>query len=102
MPEFTIERLGQRDLTFTGELIGQSDGQNPAAKIYKTKAGKFVGQVKKDAKRSNAAHFDKPGDVVNWFQSQLGTPLTPEAQAAVEKARDKDQQFKEFWTEHIE
>ncbi len=101
MPDITIERVGKADLTFSGELIGQSNGQSPVLKIYRTKAGKFVGELRKDAHRADAEHFEKPGDLVNWVRARLGA-VSEDAQVAIEKARESDEQFKAFWTEHIE
>jgi hypothetical protein len=101
MDDFTIERLGKSDLTFTGELIGQSNGPNPLLKIYRTKAAKFVGELRKEPHRSEANHFDKPGDLVAWVQSRLNG-IPEDAQAAIEKARAADKEFGTFWTEHVE
>jgi hypothetical protein len=100
MQDYNIERVGQPDLVFNGDLIGQSAGAN-RVKIYRTKGGKFIAQLSVDAQRANAAHFDKPADLIAWLRTNLNS-VTPEAQAAIEEAAKNDESFKRFWTERVE
>jgi len=101
MPEFTIERVGIPNLDFSGEMIGQSADASGKIKIYRTKAGHYVAEIKVDSKRSNAAHFDQPQLVVNWFMSVQGS-ITPDAQAAIEAAATRDEGFKKIWNEQVD
>ena len=57
MQNFAIERVGQADLVFNGDLIGQSPGQIPLLRIYRTEAGKFIARVSRDPERSIASAF---------------------------------------------
>jgi hypothetical protein len=100
MQDYNIERVGQPDLVFNGDLIGQSAGAN-RVKLYRTKGGKFIAQLSVDAQRSHAAPFDKPADLITWLKSNLNS-ITPEAQVAIEEAAKKDEAFKKFWTERVE
>ena len=101
MQDFTIERVGQPNLDFTGEMIGQSSGVNPKIKIYRTKAGHYVGEIAKDSKRSDANCFDKPDLVVNWFRTLVGG-ISVDVQAAIEAATTKDEGFKKLWNQHVD
>ena len=99
--DYTIERVGRPDLVFNGELIGRSAGDKPHIKIYRTKAGKFIGEMAVGAERASAEHFDKPLDLVAWLR-RGSSSLTEEAQAAVEDAVKNDASFKSFSTERFE
>ena len=101
MQDYSIERVGQPDLVFNGELIGKSGGDMPRIRIYRTKASKYIAEIGTEAKRANAAHFDKPMDLVNWLKTRLNS-ITEEAQAAIEDASKNDNSFKNFWTERVE
>jgi hypothetical protein len=50
MEDFSIERAGVANLDFTGELIGQSAGPTLLIKIYRSKAGKHVGETNANLK----------------------------------------------------
>jgi hypothetical protein len=100
MQDYKIERVGQPDLEFTGELIGKSSGEKPRVIIYRTTAGEFIGQVAETSQRSEAGHFAKPELLVNWLKYRL-TSITEEAQAAIEDAALHDEAFKSFWTERV-
>jgi hypothetical protein len=101
MQDYSIERVGMSDLVFTGDLIGQGNGDKPRVKIYRTKTGKFIGELREDAQRSDANHFDKPADLVNWLRGRLaGIPL--DVQVAIESAAKLDDSFKNYWTERVE
>ena len=101
MQDYTIERVGRPDLLFDGDLIGRSAGDKPRIKIYRTKAGKFIGEMPGDDKRAKAEHFEKPAELVAWLRGGSNF-LTEEAQAAVEDAVKNDASFKSFWTERVE
>jgi hypothetical protein len=101
MEDYSIERAGMANLDFTGELIGQSSGPNPRIKIYRTKALKFVGEVRADQKMAQAQHFDNPVLLINWFRS-LFNVITSEAQDAIEDAAKHDDAFKAAWNEHVD
>jgi hypothetical protein len=100
--EYSIERVGIPNLDFTGEIIGLSSGPIPQLKIYRTKAGKYIGELRADAKRSNANSFDRPGDFIVWLRSEVGNPITPAAQEAVEDAAKNDDVFKAAWNVHVD
>jgi hypothetical protein len=104
MQQFTIELVGQPNLVFEGEQIGQSEGPAPRIKIYRTKAGHYVGEIKQGGVRSDACHYDTPEQVVNWFKGQPSScgQVTPDVQAAIEAATTKDDQFKKYWTVQID
>jgi|SRR5580704_218280 hypothetical protein len=101
MQDYTIERVGRPDLDFTGELIGQSSAANARLKIYRTKGGEFIAEVRVDPQRSEANPFSKPADLVAWVRNDLGV-ITEEAQAAIEQAAKNDAAFETYWTEHVE
>ena|SRR5665213_3869652 len=102
MQDFTIERVGQPNLDFNGELIGQNAEVNPRIIIYRTKAGHYVGEIKEDAKRSATCHFEKPEPVVNWFRNLSGGVIPQDVQAAIEASATKDEEFRKLWNEHID
>jgi hypothetical protein len=102
MEDYSIERAGIRNLDFTGELIGQSAGPTPRVKIYRTKAGKFVGEVNANQKMAAAQAFDKPADLIIWFKSQNAGTVSPEVQDAIEDATKHDEAFKAVWNEHVD
>lgn len=99
--EYSIERVGIKNLDFTGTLIGSSSGPAPLLKIYRTKAGKFIGASRADAERSNAKPFDKPDDLITWLKTEVGSPINQAAQEAVEEATKNDNVFKAAWNEHV-
>jgi hypothetical protein len=101
MQDFTIERVGQSDLVFNGDMIGQSGGPRPMLKIYRTKGGKFIAQVSRDAERSVAEPFDQPSLLVSWLRSLL-CGISEEAQVAIEGAAKNDDAFRKFWTDRVE
>ncbi len=100
MQDYTIERVGIPNLDFTGDLIGQSAGPIPRVKIYRTKGLKFIGEIKANQKMSDAQHFDKPADLINWFRSVYG--ITGEVEDAIEDAAKNDEAFKAAWNERVE
>ena len=100
--EYSIERVGIPNLDFTGTIIGSSSDPAPMLKIYRTKAGKFIGALRVDAERSNARPFDKPGDLIIWLKGEVGSPINQVAQEAVEEAAKNDNDFKAAWNEHVD
>jgi hypothetical protein len=100
MEDYSIERAGIPNLDFIGELIGQSGGPSPRIKIYCTKALKFIGQLRADQKITEAQHFDKPADLINWFKNT--TNITSDVQDAIEDAAKHNDAFKAAWNEHID
>jgi hypothetical protein len=102
MQDYSIERQGISNLDFTGEIIGQSSDPNPAIKIYRTAAQKFIGQWGANLKMSQAQHFDNPTLLINWFRQINGGSLRTDAQDAIEMAASKDDAFKAAWNEHVE
>jgi hypothetical protein len=100
--EYDIERVGIKNLDFTGTLIGASGGPVPQVKIYRTKAGKFIGALRVDAQRSNAKPFDIPDDLITWLEAEVGNPISQAAQEAVEEAAKNDNVFKAAWNEHVD
>jgi len=100
--EYSIERDGIPNLDFTGNLIGSSGGPAPQFRIYRTKAGKYIGEMRVDAKRSNTSHVDKPSDLIAWLRTEVGGPITPAAQDAVEEAAKSDDAFRAAWNEHVD
>ena len=100
MEDYSIERAGIANLDFTGEIIGQSTGQFPRIKIYRSKGLKFIGEVKVNQKMSEAQHFDKATDVINWFKSGYG--ITQEIEDAIEDATKHDDSFKAAWNERVD
>ena len=102
MEDYSIERAGIANLDFTGELIGQSGGPIPKVKIYRTKALKFIGQLRADLKMAQAQHFDKAVDLINWFKAINGGSVNPEVQDAIEDATKHDEVFKAAWNEHVD
>jgi hypothetical protein len=100
--EYNIERVGIKNLDFTGTLIGSSSGPVPQLKIFRTKAGKFIGVLRADAERSNANSFDKPEDLITWLKGVIGSPISQAAQEAVEEAAKNDDIFKTAWNEHVD
>ena len=102
MQEYTIERQGIANLDFAGEIIGQSSDTNPAIKIYRTEAKKFVGQWGANLKMSQAQHFDNPTLLINWFRQINGGSLRPDAQDAIEMAASKDDAFRAAWNERVD
>ena len=101
MQNYSIERVGKPDLAFEGELIGQSPGPKPEIRIYRTKAGQFIGQVAIDSIRSKADHFAKPADLIAWIKAPTNS-ISLEAQGAIEAAAKTDESIKAFWTERVE
>jgi hypothetical protein len=103
MQDYSIERLGLPNLDFTGELIGQSGGDKPTFKIYRTKAGKFIAEWRFGQQSADIAAepYDTPALVVNWLKSRRGG-FTPEVQAAIEDATRHDDSFKNFWNVKVE
>jgi hypothetical protein len=102
MEDCSIEREGIPNLDFTGELIGQSSGQTPRVKIYRTKGGKFVGEWRADLKMTQAQAFDKPTDLIFWFKRQNNGTISSEAQDSIEDAANHDDVFKAAWNEHVD
>lgn len=102
MQDYSIERAGIANLDFTGELIGQSGGPSPKVKIYRTKALKFVGELRADLKMAQAQHFDKPVDLINWFKLLNGGGVSPDVQDAIEDATKNDDTFKAAWNERVD
>jgi hypothetical protein len=103
MQDYSIERSGIQNLDFTGELIGQSAGPNPDVKIYRTKAGKFIGQLHADVKFSMAQPFDNPALLINWFKSvNGGFSISSEMEDAIEDAANHDDSFKAAWNVHVD
>jgi hypothetical protein len=102
MEQFTIERVGLPNLDFAGELIGANVQTNPGIRIYRTKAGQYVGAIRVDARRSNVGHFATPDLLIRWFKDNAGGQVTPDVQVAIEAATTKDDGFKKAWNEHIE
>ena len=100
MEDYSIERAGIANLDFTGELVGQSSGQFPRIKIYRTKGLKFIGESKVNQKMSEAQHFDKATDVISWFKNRF--TITPEIEDAIEDAAKHDDAFKAAWNEHVD
>ena len=100
--EYSIERVGIKNLDFTGTLIGSGSGPVPALKIYRTKGGTFIGALRADAERSNAKPFDKPEDLITWLKGEIGSPISEAAQGAVEEAAKNDIVFKAAWNEHVD
>jgi hypothetical protein len=101
MQDFSIERAAVANLDFTGELIGQSAGPTPRIKIYRTKAGKYVGETNANLKMAQAQHFDTPTTMIIWFRNGLGG-ITAEIQDAIEEAAKHDDGFKAAWNEHVD
>jgi hypothetical protein len=102
MQDYSIERQGVPNLDFTGEIIGQSGGQAPRVKIYRTKGLKYIGETKADQKMAEAQPFDKPADLILWFRRMNAGLLSPECQDAVEDATKHDDVFKAAWNEHVD
>jgi len=102
MEDYSIERAGIANLDFTGELIGQSSGPIPKVKIYRTKALKFVGELKAEQKMAMAQHYDKPIDLITWFRSMNGGPVSTDVQDAIEDATKHDDAFKAAWNERVD
>jgi hypothetical protein len=102
MQDYSIERQGTSNLDFTGEIIGQSSDPNPAIKIYRTAAQKFIGQWGANLKMSQAQHFDNPTLLITWFRQLNEGFLRSDAQDAIEMAASKDDAFKAAWNEHID
>ena len=103
MEDFSIERVGIKNLDFTGELIGQSAAPTSRIKIYRTKGLKFIGEVKVNQKMSNAQHCDTPTDLIVWFKNSSGAGgITPEIEDAIEDATKHDDGFKAAWNEHVD
>jgi hypothetical protein len=100
--EYSIERVGIKNLDFTGAIIGSSTGPVPLLKVYRTKAGKFIGSLRVDAERSNASPFEKPEDLIAWLKGEVGSPISQAAQEAVEEAAKNDNVFKAAWNEHVD
>lgn len=100
MEDFSIERAGVANLDFTGELIGQSAGPTPRIKIYRTKAGKYIGETNANLKMAQARHFDTPILMINWFRNTSG--ITAEIEDAIEEAAKHDDGFKAAWNEHVD
>src|ERR1700690_3532613 len=98
MEDYSIERAGIANLDFTGELIGQSTGPTPRIKIYRTKAGKYVGETGANQKIAQAQHFDNPVVLINWFKNTTGS-ITGEIEDAIEDAAKHDDGFKAAWNE---
>ncbi len=101
MQDFSIERSGVPNLDFTGELIGQNYSSNPTIKIYKTKAGKFVGQQDANLKLSRAEYFETAPLLINWFKIPHGV-ISPDAELAIEDAANRDDSFKTAWNVHVD
>ena len=100
MQDYSIEQVEKPDLVFTGDVIGQSAGQTPALRIFRTKGGKFIAALLSDRTRSQTGTFDKPGDLVAWLERI--TSITAELQLAIENAAKNDEMFKAFWTQRVE
>jgi hypothetical protein len=100
--EYSIERVGIKNLDFTGTIIGSSSGPVPLLKIYRTKAGKYIGAMRADAERSKAMPFDKPEDLITWLKGEVGSPINQVTQEAVEEAAKNDNIFKAAWNEHVD
>lgn len=103
MQEYTIERLGQPNLHFAGEIVGHSEGEKPSIRIFRTKAGNFVAESRYGPQRlsAHAEHFEQPEQVVAWLRIVLGS-ITHEAHTAIEVAAGNDEQFKKFWNLRVE
>jgi hypothetical protein len=101
MQDYSIERLGIPNLDFTGELIGQSYGQIPKIKIYKTNGGKFVGQQEANQQLSRAEHFDSAPLLIDWFKATDGC-ITPEVESAIEDAANHDNSFRTAWNVRVD
>jgi len=101
MNTFSLERLGIRNLDFTGEIIGQSAGANPSVKIYRTQGQKYIGQLEANKKFSQAQNFDKPKDLIDWF-SKVQCGINSDTQDAIEDAAKNDKAFEETWNEHVD
>ena len=99
MQDYSIEQVDQPDLVFTGDVIGQSTGQTPMLRIFRTKGGKFIAAILSDRTRSQTATFDKPGDLVAWLERTI--TMTAELQLAIENAAKNDDTFKAFWTQRV-
>ena len=58
--------------------------------------------MKLDAKRSKVTPFDKPSDLILWLRNEVGSPITPAAQDAVEEAAKSDDAFRAALNEHVD
>lgn len=98
MQDYSIERVGIPNLDFTGDLIGQNGGPVPTVKIYRTKALKYVGQLRANQQFALAqGDFEKPIDLINWFKSVNYGSLDPQVEDAIEAAAKNDDGFKAAW-----
>jgi hypothetical protein len=102
MQDYSIERAGIPNLDFTGDLIGQSAGPAPVVKIYRTKALKYVGELRANQKLAEAqGGFNTPQDLVNWFKGFNYGAINPDVQEAIEAATKNDEPFKTAWNVQI-
>ena len=103
MEDYSIERAGIPNLDFTGDLIGQSAGPAPTVKIYRTKALKYVGELRANQKFAQAqGDYDKPIDLINWFKTVNYGNLAPEVEDAIEDASKNDAGFKAAWNMYVD
>jgi hypothetical protein len=93
MKELCIQRVGQINFYFTGELISQADDEKSRVKIYRTKAGDYIGEIRQAPDKVEIFIAGKPEMMVHWFRSQFGGMITPEIHQAVQAAATKDDGF---------
>lgn len=103
MQDYSIERTGIPNLDFTGDLIGQNGGPVSTVKIYRTKANKYVGELRANQKFAQAqGDFNTPQDLINWFKTvNYGTAITADVQDAIEDATKHDDAFKAAWNVYV-
>lgn len=103
MQDYSIERNNVPNLDFTGDLIGQSGGPVPTVKIYRTKALKYVGELRANQKYAQAqGDFEKPIDLINWFKSLNYGSLDQQVEDAIEDAAKNDAGFNAAWNIHVD
>lgn len=110
---FTVRRDGDRDLTFTGILLGvgsmEADtGRGTEVRIYRTAGGRYVVAVtawtawedERDSHR--AAVCEAPEEVLAWLRQDAGGTLGPASKKALEHGASEDPGIAGVLTERVE
>jgi hypothetical protein len=94
MKELCIQRVGQINFYFTGEVISQSSDEKSRIRIYRTKAGDYIGEIRRDPDRSEIFIAGKPEMLVHWLRSQFGGMITHEIHDVLQTAATNDDGFR--------
>jgi hypothetical protein len=112
MEKYNIKRDGLPPIIFTGEIIGEGNGnwnygRKTAVTIYKTKGGKYIGQIEGftqwqgEYDSNSAKSFNSPKELIKWLEideNKLGRL----SQEAVEEASKNNPEFELEWQEVVE